>query len=119
MQDKSPTTRVGYTRREFQSIFQVYSANVYRGLFRDFLFTECNGRYYLSFRTDATQPPLVTIEKRRVGPDRALFVATTPNGNGSLREIARSEKIEPFIQQLKAAIDTLAETKPRCLRTVS
>lgn len=97
--------RIGYTRYEFNRIFQVYSRNVYNGLFRDFTFADIDGRYFISFRQDASQTPLVTVEKRRLGPDRSLFVATTPGPRGTLREIARSEKIENFIAQLDSAID--------------
>ncbi len=118
MADKNPTSRVGYTRREFQSIFQIYSANVYRGVFRDFLFTECNGRYYLSFREDAGLPPLITVEKRPLGPEKALFVATTLNGQGTLKEVARSEKLDNFIAQLKSAIDALALNKGPRLKAI-
>ena len=103
----SPSVRVGYTRYEFGRIFQVYSRNVYTGLFRDFTFADIDGRYFISFRQDAAQTPLVTIEKRRLGPDRALFVATTPGPQGTLREIARSEKVDAFVTQLTEAITRL------------
>jgi hypothetical protein len=99
--------RIGYTRHEFNRIFQIYSRNVYTGLFRDFSFTDIDGRYFISFRQDAAQTPLVTIEKRRLGPDKALFIATTPGPRGTLRALARSEKIESFIEQLNAAVDVL------------
>jgi hypothetical protein len=64
LQHKS-TPRVGYTRSEFGAIFQIYSQHVYTGLFRDFSFTEFDGRYYISFREEAGATPLITIEKRR------------------------------------------------------
>lgn len=98
---------VGYTRREFGEIFQVYSQNVYAGLFKDFSFTEHQGRYYISFREEAGKTPLVTVEKRRLGPDRYLFVATTPGPRGILVEIARSEKIGNFVQALKDKIEDM------------
>lgn len=100
--------KIGYTRKEFGAIFQVYSQNVYTGLFKDFSFTDVNGKYYISFREEAGKIPLVTIEKRRLGPDRVLFVATTPASTArsghQFVEIARSEKIDAFIEQLKAKI---------------
>lgn len=98
---------VGYTRHEFGAIFQVYSQNVYAGLFKDFSFTENGGRYFISFREEAGKTPLITVEKRRLGPDRNLFVATTPGPRGALVEIVRSEKIETFIETLKEKIDAL------------
>lgn len=98
---------VGYTRREFGAIFQVYSQNVYAGLFKDFSFTEANGRYYISFREEAGKTPLVTVEKRRLGPDRYLFVATTPGPRGAIVEIVRSEKIENFVETLKDKIEDM------------
>lgn len=107
MTESPPTLRIGYTRHEFNRIFQVYSRNVYTGLFRDFSFIDLQGRYFISFRVEAGATPLVTIEKRRLGPDRALFVATTPGPRGTLRDIARSEKIEIFAADLSAAIDRL------------
>ncbi len=98
---------VGYTRREFGEIFQVYSQNVYAGFFRDFSFTEAHGRYFISFREEAGKTPLVTIEKRRLGPDRSLFIATTPGPKGAPVEIARSEKIEAFVRALREKIDQM------------
>lgn len=108
--------KIGYTRKEFGAIFQLYSQNVYTGLFKDFSFIDLNGRYFISFREEAGKAPLVSIEKRRLGPDRVLFVATSPHGyksggkgaNGGhkqLVEIARSEKLEPFIRQLQTKIE--------------
>ncbi len=107
MSSSSRGPKIGYTRREFGLIFQIYSQNVYSGLFRDFSFSEIDGRYFISFREEAGKTPLVTIEKRRLGPDRSLFVATSPGVKGALEDIARSEKIESFISQLRAKIDTM------------
>ena len=105
------TQRIGYTRKEFQSLFQIYSRHVYRGLFRDFSFQDIGGRYFISFCEEAGQPPLVTIEKRKLGPDRVLFSATTPAPGGDVREIARSEKIEAFCAQLEERIAFLVRNK--------
>lgn len=99
--------KIGYTRKEFGDIFQIYSQNVYNGLFKDFSFNEINGQYYISFREEAGKTPLVTIEKKRLGPDRVLFMATTSGVGGTLVEIARSEKIEHFVTQLKAKIEMM------------
>lgn len=98
---------IGYTRHEFGAIFQVYSQNVYAGLFKDFSFTEHQGRYYISFREEAGKTPLVTIEKRRLGPDRNLFVATSTGPRGTLIEIARSEKIDHFVAALREKIEQM------------
>ena len=106
MSDQSTHSgKIGYTRYEFNRIFSIYSRNVYTGLFRDFTLSEMDGRYFISFREDAAQVPLVTIEKKRLGPDRSLFVATTPAPAGKLSTIARSEKIDAFIEQLGKAVD--------------
>ncbi len=98
-------TKIGYTRKEFGAIFQIYSQNVYTGLFKDFSFTDMNGKYYISFREEAGKIPLITIEKRRLGPDRVLFVATSPGPKHQLVEIARSEKIDSFVAQVKEKIE--------------
>lgn len=103
--------KIGYSRKEFGSIFQIYSQNVYNGLFKDFSFSEINGRYYISFREEAGKTPLVTIEKRRLGPDRVLFIATTPAPKSQLIEIARSEKLDSFIRQLRGKIEILRAGK--------
>lgn len=103
--------RIGYTRYEFGQIFQIYSRHVYTGLFRDFTFAEMGGRYFISFREEAGKIPLVTIEKRRLGPDRSLFIATTPGPAGRLIPLARSEKIESFVAQLTQAVDAVAATR--------
>lgn len=103
--------KVGYSRREFNAIFQIYSRNVYTGLFRDFSFAEHQGRYFISFREEAGKMPLITVEKRGLGPDRALFVATTPGQRGQIMEIARSEKIDNFVQQLSDKVDALKENR--------
>jgi len=103
--------KIGYTRKEFGAIFQIYSQNVYNGLFRDFSFNEINGKYYISFREEAGKTPLITIEKRRLGPDRVLFVATTLAPKNQIIEIARSEKIDPFVRQLKGKIEMLSNNK--------
>ena len=110
---KKPTydAKIGYSRKEFGAIFQLYSQNVYTGLFKDFSFIDINGRYYISFREEAGATPLITIEKRKLGPDRVLFVATTPVEKGVLKEIARSEKLDAFIRQLKGKIEILKSTK--------
>ncbi len=102
--------RIGYSRYEFGKIFQIYSQNVYSGLFRDFSFTEADGRYFISFREEAGKIPLITIEKRRIGPERALFVATTPGPKGEPVEIVRSEKIEIFAARVKEEINALRES---------
>lgn len=108
MSIKPPFKRkIGYSRKEFGAIFQLYSQNVYNGLFRDFSFLDVNGRYYISFREEAGKTPLITIEKKQLGPDRVLFIATSPGPKNQLMEIARSEKLEAFIRQLKAKIETL------------
>ena len=100
--------KIGYTRKEFGTIFQLYSQNVYSGLFKDFSFSEINGRYYISFREEAGKIPLITIEKRRLGPGRALFIATAPGPkNQQIVEIARSEKLESFVMQVKGKIEAL------------
>lgn len=103
--------KIGYTNREFNAIFQLYSRNVYTGLFRDFSFAEYNGRYFISFREEAGKTPLISVEKRRLGPDRALFVATTTGPRGQPMDIARSEKIEAFVEQLGAVIDRLRDER--------
>jgi hypothetical protein len=115
------TAKIGYTRSEFGRIFQIYSQNVYSGLFRDFSFSEINGQYYISFREEAGKTPLITVEKRRLGPDRALFVATTPGLKGQPVEIVRSEKIDLFVERLRAEIDDMRETGTlsRGLRVIS
>ncbi len=102
--------KIGYSRYEFGKIFQIYSQNVYSGLFKDFSFTDMNGRYYISFREEAGKTPLITVEKRRLGPDRNLFVATTPGPKGQPVEIVRSEKIDSFAERLKDEINALRES---------
>ncbi|MGB1077777.1 MAG: DUF2794 domain-containing protein [Bdellovibrionales bacterium] len=96
--------KIGYTRREFQQIFQVYANGVFEGLFKDFSFSDTKDRYFISFSADAGQNPLITIEKQKISADKALFIATTPAPKGTLRQVARSEKIGHFIEQLKQAI---------------
>lgn len=116
MPDKPPTkppfdVKIGYTRKEFGAIFQLYSQNVYSGLFKDFSFTEIKGQYFISFREEAGATPLITIEKRKYGSDSVLFVATSPVGRGEIKEIARSEKLDSFIRQLKGKIEILKSSK--------
>lgn len=91
----------GYTRHEFNAIFQVYSAEVYSGFFKDFSFGEVNGKYLMAFREQAGKTPFLTIEKRVLGPDRALFIGYGPEA----RDVARSEKLESFTRQLKLYIE--------------
>lgn len=119
MKSDNSSGKIGYTRKEFGAIFQIYSQNVYKGLFRDFSFTEANGHYYISFREEAGKTPLVTIEKKRLGPDRSLFVATTPGPRNTILEIARSEKIDAFVRQLKGKIDMLANGKSAATKSSS
>ncbi len=109
MSIKPPSQKIGYTRHEFRSIFQVYSQNVYSGLFKDFSFTEVHGRYFISFREEAGKTPLITIEKQKLGPDRALFIATSPGPPNTIVEIARSEKIDAFVRQLRTKIEAFRE----------
>lgn len=114
--------KIGYSRYEFGKIFQIYSQNVYSGLFRDFSFSEVNGHFFISFREEADKTPLITVEKRRLGPDRHLFVATTTGPKGQPFEIVRSEKIEAFAERLKVEINALREnrrTPLKSLKTVS
>ena len=99
--------RIGYSRYEFRLIFQVYSQNVYAGLFRNFCITEYKNSYLISFQEEAGKTPLITVEKRRLGPDRNLFVATTPSLDGPPREIVRSEKITLFAERLRDEINAL------------
>lgn len=108
---KSLSPKIGYSRSEFGAIFQIYAKCVYKGIFKDFSFTDINGQYYISFREEAGQNPLITIEKRRLGPDSNLFIATTPGPRGTLLQVARSEKILHFIEQLEKAIASLADNK--------
>ena len=99
--------KIGYTRREFQQIFQVYAQGVFEGLFRDFSFSDAKDRYFISFRSDAGERPIITIEKQKISGDKALFIATTPAPKGALRQVARSEKIDHFVVQLRQAITLL------------
>lgn len=101
MLHKNTSPGNGYTRHEFNSIFQVYSSEVYSGFFKDFSFGEVNGRYLMAFREQAGKTPLLTIEKRVLGPERVLFAAHDPEG----REVARSEKLESFTRQLRLFIE--------------
>jgi len=105
MTAKIPAVKTGYTRREFNSLFQVYSAQVYTGLFRDFSVIEARNGYYLAFREEAGKDPLITIEKRILGPERVLFIGYTIGFKGKSLEIARSEKLESFIAQLQDFIE--------------
>jgi hypothetical protein len=107
----APAERIGYTRNEFRLIFQIYSQNVYTGFFRDFSFADINGRYFISFKEEAGKTPLITIEKRRLGPDRCLFVATAPGERGEPVEFLRSEKIAIFAEKLKDHIQNLRAQK--------
>lgn len=107
----SSVQKIGYTRHEFSLIFQVYSRNVYTGLFRDFSFTEHQGHYFISFREEAGAIPLITVQKRKLGPDRSLFVATTPGALGQPLEIVRSEKIEAFALRLNEEVDKMRELR--------
>ena len=100
-------TKIGYSRSEFGKIFQIYSQNVYGGLFRDFSFAEIGGHFFISFREEAGKTPLITIEKRQLGPERYLFVATTPGAKGGPVEIVRSEKIDNFTERLREEIALL------------
>lgn len=100
-----PAGKIGYNRREFNAIFQIYSRHVYTGLFRDFRFTDDGGRYFISFCEEAGKTPLITVEKRRIGPDRSLFVATTRGDRGRFIELARSEKLENFTAQLAGKVE--------------
>lgn len=115
------TARIGYSRYEFGKIFQIYSQNVYSGLFRDFSFADIGGRYFISFKEEAGKTPMITIEKRRLGPDRNLFVATTTGPKGEPVEIARSEKIDLFAERVKEEINALREEKTgaKSLKVVS
>ncbi len=111
MNVKTPSGKIGYTHKEFGIIFQIYSQYVYEGLFRDFSFSEINGKYYISFREEAGKTPFITIEKRKLSADRYLFVATSPGAQHTLIEIARSEKIEAFARQVKGKIEMLQSAK--------
>lgn len=119
MKSNNSKTKIGYSRKEFGAIFQIYSQNVYNGLFRDFSFTETDSRYYISFREEAGKTPLITVEKKKLGPDKALFIATTPGPNNKIVEIARSEKIESFVRQLKGKIEILASNRSDKAKTSS
>ena len=99
--------KIGYTRREFQQIFQIYANGVFEGLFKDFSFSDTKDRYFISFSADAGQNPLITIEKKRISADKSLFIATTPAPKGALRQVARSEKIGHFVEQLRQAVTLL------------
>lgn len=114
--------KIGYTRHEFRMIFQIYSQNVYSGLFKDFGFSEYQGRYFISFKEEAGKTPLITVEKRRLGPDHSLFVATTPGPHGQPVDIVRSEKIDIFAARLREEIDRIKqEGRPgqKSLRVIS
>ena len=112
------SARIGYSRYEFGKIFQIYSQNVYSGLFRDFSFSDVNGRYFISFREEAGKTPLITIEKRRLGPDKSLFVATTTGPKGEPLEIVRSEKIDIFADKVKDEINAYRENEACRIKTL-
>jgi hypothetical protein len=115
MSVKSPSNsfsgKIGYTRKEFGAIFQLYSKNVYSGLFKDFSFSDVNGKYFISLSEEAGKTPLITIEKRKLSSDRVLFIATSPVAKQKLREIARSENLTSFIRQLNGKIEILRSSK--------
>jgi len=117
----NPSLKIGYSRYEFGKIFQIYSQNVYSGFFKDFSFTESDGQFYISFREEAGKTPLITIEKRKLGQERNLFIATTIGPRGQPQEIVRSEKIDLFADRLKDEINHLRDFRmfPKSLRVVS
>ena len=106
-----PGEQIGYSKNEFRAILMVYSHYVFQGLFKDFSFSNHHGRYFVAFLEEAGRVPLVTIEKQYPAPDQVLFVATMPGMRGRLIEIAKSETIGPFIQQLTNSIETLCQTR--------
>lgn len=105
----SSSAITGFSRSEFGRIFQIYSQNVYNGFFRDFSFTLIEGKPYISFKEEAGKTPLITIEKRRLGPDRNLFIATIAGMKGEPVEVVRSEKIDHFVERLKEHVNLLRE----------
>lgn len=121
MTEKASRAKTGYTSREFASLFQLYSAQVYTGLFRDFSFWEERDCYRMAFREEAGKTPLITIEKRALGPEKSLFVALGPAERGQIPEIARSEKLDAFVDQLRRHIEKvkLARSPHRGSKVVS
>ncbi|MGE4313242.1 MAG: hypothetical protein AB7E85_03090 [Pseudobdellovibrionaceae bacterium] len=107
------TEKTGYTRTEFGSIFQCYARSVYRNIFRDLSISEHQGKYLISFREEAGTKPLITIEKKKLGPDRVLFTATTPGPRNTLMTVARSEKIASFCEQLEKVISALESNRSK------
>ena len=103
--------KTGYTRKEFGIIFQVYSRAVYKNIFKDFSFTELNNQFFISFREEAGKKPLITIEKRKLGPKASLFIATQAGSRGAVLTVARSEKIESFAEQLENVILSIEASK--------
>ena len=100
----SCSTKTGYKTNEFRAIIGVYQQNVPDGFFRDYSMTDAEEGLLISFHRDSRQPPLITVEKRRLGPDKALFVASMTGVRGEVVEVERSEKIDNFIEKLRHRI---------------
>ena len=88
--------KIGFTRHEFNAIFQLYSQNVYAGFFKDFSFTEDEGRFYISFREEAGKIPFITIEKKKISPRLILRLKNKlqiENTKCSLEEATENYKL--------------------------
>ncbi len=107
----SDQTKIGFTRFQFSEIVGIYSRGVPEGLFRDLSFTHIGSSYHLSFMEKAGQTPRLNVEKRPLGPDRSLFIASVPGPTGNPVDIVRSEKFELFIQRLKDEVALMRERR--------
>ena len=102
--------KIGYTTGEFKALIAVYLQNVPDGFLRDYSLTDTKNAFLLSFHRDSRQPPVITVEKRLLGPDNALFVASVTGAKGQVVEVERSGDIGHFVQKLQNRIQILRQT---------
>lgn len=105
---KISNKRKGFARSEFQRIMGL--GTQHPAIRDSYPMTDEKNNVFICFHNCHNNPPFAMVEKFENGPDKSLFVAWSHGTRGNLVAIARSEKLDSFLDQLREKFDFLDAT---------
>lgn len=106
-QQKITNKRAGFQRAEFQAIIGL--ANEFPNI-KDSRPFQQGDHVSVCLHRDAAKSPAIWIEKYQNGPQKSLFVAYSPGIGHKIVPVARSEKFDHFMEQLREKLDIIDKT---------
>lgn len=99
--------RAGFKRHEFQTIIGLASQHPD---IKDARPYQDGDHIAVYLHHDATQSPAIWVEKYHNGPRKDLFIAYSNGAGNRAVQVARSEKFDSFMDQLRHKLDVINQT---------